>query len=161
MNTTLILNSKKIEPKKNINNNIVKNNINQNNIKTNNSLKKTKEQTKKNIIIFDDNLENINFLDDDYEDQEPQNTTVKKTEFKEINNNKKNEKKISKGFLQSKNPINDIKCNNKIIIKETLNDDININNPIINNQKQNNSEKIKNPPKKRVLKKPPINKNKN
>jgi len=30
------------EPKKNINNNIVKNNINQNNIKTNNSLKKTK-----------------------------------------------------------------------------------------------------------------------
>ena len=107
MNTTLILNSKKVEPKKNINNNIVKNNINQNNIKTNNSLKKTKEQAKKNIILFDDNLENINFLDDDYEDQEPQNTTVKKTEFKEINNNKKNEKKISKDFLQSKNPIND------------------------------------------------------
>jgi len=46
-------------------------------------------------------------LDDDYEDQKPQNTTVKKTEFKEINNNKKNEKKISKDFLQSKNPIND------------------------------------------------------
>ena len=87
-------------------------------------------------------------MDDDYEDQEPQNTTVKKIEFKEINNNKKNEKKISKGFLQSKNPINDKKCNNKIIIKETLNDDININNQIINNQKQNNnnSEKIKNPP---------------
>ena len=56
INTKLILNQKKVEPKKIINNNAIKKNINQNNIKTNNSLKKKKEQIKKNTALFDDNL---------------------------------------------------------------------------------------------------------
>ena len=42
-------------------------------------------------------------MDDDYEDQEPQNTTVKKTEFKEINI-----------FYNQKIQLM-IKCNNKLI----------------------------------------------
>ena len=152
LNTKLILNPKKIEPNKNNNKNIIKNNLNQNNIKTNNSFKKNKEQEKKNIILFDDNLENINFLDD--EEPEPQNTTMKKNENKIIEKKigvKKqiNEPKMTyKKFNERKNLNINNNANNIII------DNKNVNNVIINNQIENNNiENVPKQPKKRKIKK--------
>ena len=152
LNTKLILNPKKIEPNKNNNKNIIKNNLNQNNIKTNNSFKKNKEQEKKNIILFDDNLENINFLDD--EEPEPQNTTMKKNENKIIEKKigvKKqiNEPKMTyKKFNDRKNLNINNNANNIII------DNKNVNNVIINNQIENNNiENVPKQPKKRKIKK--------
>ena len=152
LNTKLILNPKKIEPNKNNNKNIIKNNLIQNNIKTNNSFKKNKEQEKKNIILFDDNLENINFLDD--EEPEPQNTTMKKNENKIIEKKidvKKqiNEPKMTyKKFNDRKNLNINNNANNIII------DNKNVNNVIINNQIENNNiENVPKQPKKRKIKK--------
>ena len=148
VDTKLILNPKKIEPNKNNNNknnkSIVKNNFNQNNIKTNNSFKKNKEQAKKNITLFDDNLENINFLDDD--EPEPQNTTMKKNE----NNNNENKIKIENKFNEPKTK-KDLKNNNFDI--NTINDNKKINNHIINNEIQSNVEIGQKQPRKRKIKK--------
>ena len=144
VDTKLILNPKKIEPNKNNNKNIVKNNLNQNNIKTNNSFKKNKEQAKKNITLFDDNLENINFLDDD--EPEPQNTTMKKNE----NNNNEKKIKIENKFNEPKTK-KDLKNNNFDI--NTINDNKKINNHIINNEIQSNVEIGQKQPRKRKIKK--------
>ena len=149
VDTKLILNQKKIETNKNINNNNVKKNLNQNNIKTNNSFKKNKEKAKKNTTLFDDNLENINFLDD--EEPEPQNSTIKKEEFN-INNNNKGEKENTDTKILTKNNDNKINLNNKDNANN-YNDKNKFNNQIINNKIQNNIEKNQNKNRKRNIKK--------
>ena len=136
--TRLLLNPKKIEPKKSLTNKIlVKNDFNQNNIKTNNSFKKNKEQSKKNIILFDDNLENINFLDDEY--PEPQNSNLAKNQ--NINKENKEEKIKEKNLdeIKKKNKQENIivDFNNKKRKIENNPENTNIN-PSINNNKNKN-----------------------
>ena len=150
VDTKLILNPKKIEQNKKINNNIVKKNLNQNNIKTNNSFKKKKEQTKKNITLFDDNLENINFLDD--EEPEPQNTTTQKDE-NNINKLINGEKKCTENKFSTKNNNDRKNLNNNNINTPELNDVKKFNTQIKNNNLKSNDEIIPKKNKKRNIKK--------
>ena len=152
INTNLILNAKRVEQKKSIKYNDSKNNLKQNNIKTSNSFKKNKEETNKNITLFDDNLENINFLDDEY--PEPQDTTLKKNE------NKKTFEKYFDDNKESNNKVIKSNINNKIKRKEDIfNDEEKINKKIVNNKIQSNIDKIQNIQKKKAIKKPKNNKN--
>ena len=159
VNTRLLLNPKKIETKKTLTNKIIaKNDFNQNNIKTNNSFKKNKDQSKKNIILFDDNLENINFLDDEY--PEPQNTNltknkINKEENKEGKNNEKNLGEIKKKNKQE-NVIVDFNNKQRKIEKNPVNNKIN---PSISNNKNKNINQ--NQSNRHAIKKSKKKKNKN
>ena len=156
----LILNPKKIETNKNINHNIIKNRINQNNIKTNNSFKKNKELSKKEVVLFDDNLENINFLDEEYEEPQPENTTIKKNNNNNINKELNNGNHFDKQKISYLKNNGENKSNAKVNISN-INEIKKFNTYINNNEKQNKIANNQINQKKRNIKKPKINKKKN
>ena len=142
-NKNIIINTKKLDLQNNLKTNVVsKNNI----TKENNNIINNKKQDikKKKEILFDDNLDNINFLD-----EELQNTSdIKNDESKKpILNTEEifNKKKLK--------PKKNITIENKTIdIDEIKNKNININ--INNNNITKNSDENKNKIKKKIVKKP-------
>ena len=137
-NKNIIINTKKLDTQNNLKINITsKNNITKGN---NNVLNNKKQEIKqKKVILFDDNLDNINFLDEEFQNS----SDIKNDESKkpilnteEIFNKKKIKPKKNITIENKTNEIDEIK--NK-----------NINNNIIKNCDEN-----KNKIKKKIVKKP-------